>query len=190
MKRVGKDKRIRIGPIGEAVLVSVAVVGFVSVAVLFPGVTTLIAPFVRKKKYSPRQSIQRNVMSLIRQGLLKKTVSKNGTVHLELTRKGRWEAFLRAPKESREKRKGWDKQWRIIIFDVPQAKTKVRDELRRGVQMYGFKQLQQSVWVYPYACDNFVKILKEHLGVASDVLYMKVSYIENERHLRREFNLT
>ncbi len=184
-----KSLRQKIGPIGEAVLVSVALVGTISLLALFPGMTVLIAPFVKKKKYSPRQAIQRNVDSLVRQGFLKKTVLKDGSVQLELTRRGKFEALLRSPKEGDRKRNKWDGQWRIIIFDVPEMKSKIRNELRRGMRLYGFKQLQQSVWVYPYACDDFVKILKQHLGVSSDVLYLKVSYIENDKHLRREFKL-
>lgn len=184
-----KSLRQKIGPIGEAVLVSVALVGTISLLALFPGMTALIAPFVKKKKYSPRQAIQRNVDSLVRQGFLKKTVLKDGSVQLELTRRGKFEALLRSPKEGDRKRNKWDGQWRIIIFDVPEMKSKIRNELRRGMRLYGFKQLQQSVWVYPYACDDFVKILKQHLGVSSDVLYLKVSYIENDKHLRREFKL-
>lgn len=184
-----KSLRQKIGPIGEAVLVSVALVGTISLLALFPGMTVPIAPFVKKKKYSPRQAIQRNVDSLVRQGFLKKTVLKDGSVQLELTRRGKFEALLRSPKEGDRKRNKWDGQWRIIIFDVPEMKSKIRNELRRGMRLYGFKQLQQSVWVYPYACDDFVKILKQHLGVSSDVLYLKVSYIENDKHLRREFKL-
>ncbi len=79
--------------------------------------------------------------------------------------------------------------WRVIIFDVPQTKSKLRHELRRAVKLYGFKMIQQSVWVYPYACDDFVGILKKHLGLSHDVLYMKVAFIENDKQLRKEFEL-
>lgn len=187
----GKTQKIkqRIGPIGEAILVSMLVVGAVSFLAIFPGVTTLIAPFIKKKKYSSRQAIQRNVESLVRAGLIKKTLSPSGSVQLKLTKKGRWEAFLRGKSKDKKSQK-WDGTWRVVIFDVPQRKYRVRDELRRAMTLYGFKRLQISVWVYPYACDDFIELIKEHLGISSDVLYMKVSYIENDKHLRREFNLT
>jgi phenylacetic acid degradation operon negative regulatory protein len=83
----------------------------------------------------------------------------------------------------------WDGIWRVVVFDVPNEKTKVRNELRRAMKLYGFKLLQRSVWVYPYKCNDFTALLKSHLGTSNDVLYMEVKYIENDRLLRKEFAL-
>jgi phenylacetic acid degradation operon negative regulatory protein len=119
---------------------------------------------------------------------VKKTISPQGDIKLQLTRKGKWEAFLRFGSQDALK-KEWDGTWRVVIFDVPKTKDKIRSELRRAMKLYGFVMLQQSVWVYPYACDDFVVLLKEHLDVSHDVLYMKVAYIENDQHLQKEFKL-
>jgi len=192
MKSMQKEKSVvqkeRIGPVGEAILASIAVVGVVSILALFPGITYALAPFIKKKKYPRKQTIQKSVKSLVKAGLVSEKISKSGTVTLELTQKGKWEALLRTKSLDTKKEK-WDMLWRVIVFDVPQTKNKLRYELRRAVKLYGFKMLQQSVWVYPYACDDFILVLKKHLGVSNDVLYMKVSYIENDRHLRNEFKL-
>ena len=192
MKSVKKKKsrvqKPRIGPVGEAIIASIALVGVISVLALLPGMTCAIAPFIKKKKYPRKQIIQRSVESLVRAGLVSKKIHTDGTVTLELTQKGRWEALLRT-KSFDERKEKWDMLWRVIIFDVPQTKNKLRYELRRAVKLYGFKMIQQSVWVYPYACDDFVGILKEHLGLSHDVLYMKVAFIENDKQLRNEFKL-
>ncbi len=192
MKSMQKEKSVvqkeRIGPVGEAILASIAVVGVVSILALFPGITYALAPFIKKKKYPRKQTIQKSVKSLVKAGLVSEKISKSGTVTLELTQKGKWEALLRTKSLDTKKEK-WDMLWRVIVFDVPQTKSKLRYELRRAMKLYGFKMLQQSVWVYPYACDDFIFVLKKHLGVSNDVLYMKVSYIENDRHLRNEFKL-
>lgn len=187
-KNSGVKKRQRIGPIGETILLSMVAVGTVSVLMFFPMLATGIAPFLKKKKYSSKQAIQRNVESLITSGLVKRIYNKDGSIQLELTKKGKWEALLRSKSHDTKKAK-WDKIWRVVIFDVPQTKYKIRDELRRAMMLYGFKRLQLSVWVYPHACDDFIEVVKDHLGVANDVLYMKVGYIENDKHLRSEFNL-
>lgn len=178
----------RIGPVGEAILASIAVVGVVSILALFPGVTYAIAPFIKNKKYPRKQTIQNSVESLVKAGFVSKKINKNGIVTLELTRKGKWEALLHT-RSFDEKKEKWDMLWRVIIFDVPQTKSKLRYELRRAMKLYGFKMLQQSVWVYPYACDNFIGVLKKHLGLSHDVLYMKVAFIENDKQLRNEFEL-
>ncbi len=188
MTKKSTIQKMRIGPVGEAILAGVAVVGVVSVLALFPGVTCVIAPFIKKKQYPQKQVIQKSVESLVRAGLVSKKIHKDGTVTLELTQKGRWEALLRT-KTLDERKEKWDMLWRVIVFDVPQSKSKLRRELRRAMKLYGFRMLQQSVWVYPYACDDFVGVLKKHLGLSNDVLYMKVAFIENDTQLRKEFKL-
>ena len=181
-------KRVKIGHIGKAILGIVAVTGVVGVLALFPGVTYAIAPFIKKKKYVHKRAIQKSIDSLIRNGLLKKSFAKDGSVKIELTKRGRWEAMLTAPSIDTRSKK-WDRLWRVVVFDIPQDKQKERTELRRAMRLFGFKLLQKSVWVYPFPCDDFVLILKERLGISHDVLYMKVSYIENDTHLRKEFKI-
>ena len=181
-------RRIKVGTIGAAILTCIAVGGIVTVAALFPGITMVIAPFVKKKKYSPKQAVERNLDSLIRSGLVHQYVDAQGKLVLKLTKKGKWEAMLRHPKQDR-KQKQWDGIWRVVVFDIPKKKDAYRAHLRRAMSLFGFKMLQQSVWVYPYPCDDFVSVLKDHLGVTHDVLYMQVKYIENDSYLRKEFKL-
>jgi len=186
-----KAKKFKIGPVGEAIVLSIAAVGVVSVVALFPGVAHIIGPFLKKEKnkqYQVKQKISRSVESLVQSGVVRKYIDASGEVRLELTQKGKWEAFLRLGSKDTQHKK-WDRLWRVVVFDVPQSKDKMRRELRRAMSMYGFKMLQQSVWVYPHACDDFVALFKEQLGVSHDVLYMKVKYIENEERLRKEFKI-
>lgn len=186
---IRKKRKQKIGPVGEAIIASIAVAGVISIFALFPGLPYALAPFIRKKKQPRKQTIQASVESLIQTGLVMEKIRSDGTIELELTPKGKWEALLRSKKFDSRK-DTWDQLWRVVIFDVPQSKNKMRHELRRAMKLYGFKMLQQSVWVYPHACDDFIEILKKHLGVSHDVLYMKVSFIENDTHLRKEFHIS
>ncbi len=179
--------RMRVGRVGEALLLSVAAVGVVSIAILAPNALQILQPFFKKKKYSPKQAITRNIDSLVRSGLLKKSVGTDGTITLELTKRGVWESLLRGHKEVKKMK--WDGLWRVVIFDVPMAKRYMRNELRRGISLYGFHQLQQSVWVYPYPCDDFIKLLKEHLELSGDILIMEAKHIEGDKELKREFGI-
>ena len=190
-QKITNKRNIKIGPIATGVLGVVAVAGVVGVLALAPGVTVAIAPFLKKKKYDSKQAIDRSTNALIKNGILKKVIQKAGTEAVTLTRKGRWEAGIRGylNKERSKKAQKWDGLWRIIIFDVPESKRIVRTELRKAVSLYGFQQLQKSVWVSPFPCDEFVKLVKEYLGISNDVLYMTVNYLENDRHLRKEFNI-
>lgn len=181
--------RQKIGPVGEAILGSMAAVGVVSFFALFPGMAYVIAPFIKKKQHPRKQTIEKSVETLIRKGYVKKRFDKNGEVTLTLTQRGKWEAYIRFGSND-VLEKNWDGIWRVVVFDIPQDKNKLRKELRRAMSLFGFRMLQQSVWVYPYACDDFVSLLKSHLGVSHNVLYMKVSYIENDKHLRAEFKVS
>jgi DNA-binding transcriptional regulator PaaX len=184
-----KITRVRVSQAGRAMLGVLAGVGVVATLAVLPGLALAVGPFLpKKRKYQTNQTIKRNLDSLVRSGLVERVVLKDGTERIELTKKGRFEALLSHGTVSSKKQK-WDGAWRIVIFDVPNTKTKLRNELRRAMKLFGFISIQKSVWVYPYSCDDFLTILKSHLGVAHDVLYMKASYIENDSSLRKEFNI-
>jgi len=184
-----RTNNIRIGSIGVGVLGVVAVAGAISVVAVVPGVAVALAPFLRKKKYSPKQMIQKNVDSLLANGLLKYAVDKEGERSLTLTNKGRWEVGIRGLNGDSSTSKKWDHKWRMVIFDVPEHKTNIRNELRRALTLRGFHQLQKSVWVYPHPCEDFIELVKGKLGIDADVLYMIAEYIENDKELKREFGL-
>lgn len=54
----------------------------------------------------------------------------------------------------------------------------------------GFARLQDSVWVYPYDCEDVMALLKADLKLGAAMLYMVVEHIENDTHLRKQFSLT
>ncbi len=88
-----------------------------------------------------------------------------------------------------EHKKRWDKRWRVIIFDIPEYRRNTRDQLRVTMQNSGFYRLQNSVWLYPYDCEDFVTLLKADLHVGSAVLYMVVEKIENDQKIKDFFTL-
>ncbi len=181
--------RQKLGKIGEGVLMTIGTLGVVTIAVVAPNALSLLGGTFKRKKYSPGQSIKRNIESLLRSGLIKQTHNEGGEKVLEVTKKGKWEIALRHQRIESSEKKKWDERWRVVVFDVPNTKEKVRKELRRGMKLYGFYMLQKSVWVYPYACDDFILLLKSHLGLSSDVLYLTSDYIENDKHLRKYFRI-
>ena len=83
----------------------------------------------------------------------------------------------------------WDKKWRVIIFDIPEKKRRIRDHVRDILVAAGFQRLQDSVWVYPYDCEDVIGLMKTELGIGKYLLYMIVDQIENDRFLRMDFDL-
>ena len=41
----------------------------------------------------------------------------------------------------------WDGKWRIVIFDIPESKRRVRDLFRRRLKEWKFRVWQKSVWI-------------------------------------------
>ena len=87
------------------------------------------------------------------------------------------------------KKRRWDQRWRVIIFDIPERRRKIRDRLRSTMRELGFARLQDSVWVYPYDCEDLMALLKADLKLGVSVLYMVVEHIENDKYLREQFSL-
>ena len=167
------------------ILQTVEVTGVVSVILLAPNVLRAmkalgLIPSLRHKEY-----IKTARTRLARDGLIK---LENGNA--ELTAKG--EAVLRRLElinyRIKEPRR-WDKKWRLLVFDIPEKKKKVREEIRRILRGIGFTRLQDSVWLYPYPCEEVVELLKAELGLDRELIYLIVDTFEGERTVASQFNL-
>lgn len=122
---------------------------------------------------------------MVKKGLLK----YNGKFY-ELTLAGqeklrRWEFASFKFKKPRR----WDGKWRVIIFDIPDKKRKTRDQIRTLFKSAGFYLLQESVWVYPYDCEDVIALLKTDFGIGRNLLYLIVEELENDKYLREFFEL-
>lgn len=89
------------------------------------------------------------------------------------------------PRKSR-----WDGRYHVIIFDIPDKKKAAREALREKFRELGMVMLQKSVWVWPYECRNEIRLIQEVFGLnEKEVNYIVADYIEEERRLRKHFNL-
>ncbi|KKW41875.1 MAG: hypothetical protein UY91_C0010G0002 [Parcubacteria group bacterium GW2011_GWB1_55_9] len=57
------------------------------------------------------------------------------------------------------------------------------------MQEVGFVRMQDSVWVYPHDCEDFIALLKMELKIGKDVLYAIADTIEYDKPLRIHFAL-
>ncbi|HEY4498982.1 MAG TPA: CRISPR-associated endonuclease Cas2 [Candidatus Paceibacterota bacterium] len=106
-----------------------------------------------------------------------------------ITGKGKQEfRFMLASMESPRKRR-WDKKWRMLIFDIREERKNIREKVRRTLISLGFYRLQDSVWVYPYDCEDLVVLLKADFKIGKDLLYIISDEIENDEFLRKAFHL-
>ncbi len=182
---IKSKKKARRGDIQKIILHTIAATGVLAVTLVAPQVIGAMGKLGLLPNLRQGEIIKSSASKLVKRGLL---VYKDG--RYQLTHEGErtlrlWEIAdykLNKPKH-------WDKKWRVVIFDIPEKKKKVRDQVRNLFVSAGFERLQDSVWVYPYDCENIIGLLKTDLGIGRDVLCMIVDEIENDRYLREIFKL-
>ncbi len=77
----------------------------------------------------------------------------------------------------------------MIIFDIEERRRGVRDRIRQELWSFDLIKLQESIWVYPYDCEEAVTLLKAENKVGRNVLYVVVGEIEGDVQLKRQFGL-
>lgn len=177
--------------IGKIILGTIAAAGVLAVVAIAPNVLQVISLFDEKKKYHyPRKYyVKKAIGKLKERGLIEFEKSDNKTF-VRLTEKGERELLKYRLREAViEKPKKWDKKWRVIIFDIKEKRKMIREELRKELVNLGFKRLQNSVWIYPYECEELIIMLKSYFKIGKDVLYMVVERLENDRWLQKDFSL-
>lgn len=169
----------------KIILTTVGAAGLISVAILAPnalGVMQQLGFIPGKRQKEVFETARRR---MVKQGLLK---YENGFVRL--TSKGKQRLRQVELKDYQIiTPKHWDKKWRVLMFDVPEKRKKTRELIRITLQRIGFVHLQDSVWIYPYDCEELVMLLKADLKIGLDVLYLVVERFDGDKYFREHFKL-
>lgn len=194
MNSVSIEKRVttkvRRGQIKTAILQIVAATGVVALAVTAPNTLKAVPRRTLDLVFrGPRNSRDVAVSRLVRQGFLTREMHK-GKKTLRITTKGSQYLEHEQRKHALMRPSRWDKHWRIVAFDIGEKRRKVRDALRRELRNAQFHRLQDSMWVYPFPCEEFIALLKADLKVGRDILYIVAREIENDLWLKRHFALS
>lgn len=166
--------------------------GILTTALVAPKLLSLLGPPDRSKPRRKElyQRLTEARYRLKQRGLIQEE-KRGGRTYLRLTEKGSAsiEKILareyRIPGQIR-----WDGKWRILVFDIRENRKRARNLLRRLLKGVGFVRLQDSVWVYPYPCDEFMELVRAHLASGVGELRSFVAEaLESDRHLREHFDL-
>ncbi|MDO8593554.1 MAG: hypothetical protein Q7R59_01485 [bacterium] len=174
----------------QALLATVALTGVVLVATIAPNAPAAMAKLSSFKRAQLRYQYRTALGRLAAQGRIV-FEKRDGKKYARITKSGRKVLAFEQEKAklSNTKKRRWNGRWRVIIFDIPERRRRTRDRLRIVMQEVGFVRLQDSVWVFPYDCEDFVTLLKVELKIGAALLYMVVEHIENDKHLRAHFGL-
>lgn len=181
-------KRKKKQDIQHAVLAAVAVAGFVAFAAVAGNALQLL-DYLPNEKYNFKYRAKSAAGRLVAKKYAV-WVERGGKRYLRITPTGRRVlAFEKAKIALKNQKKKWDGRWRMVAFDIPERRGAVRFRLRSAMREIGFVRMQDSVWVYPYDCEDFIALLKAELKIGKDVLYAIADTIEHDRGLRQHFNL-
>ena len=191
-EKLKRERRINLT---KTILLTIAVVGFMVVIGAAPSLSQLLKAVSSKKKskhyekYGRTRRIESKLRLLEGAGLIKREII-NGRSSFILTDKGKLKLVHYGEILDKQKRRRWDGNWRIVIYDIWERTRGKRDLLREILKNLGFKKLQNSVWIFPHDSEELIFLLKTDLRLGRGVLYMTVNSIEDDYSLRKIFNLS
>jgi DNA-binding transcriptional regulator PaaX len=161
-------------------------------AAAFPGLFSELNRTSKKNKYS-RDQFKRAYQNLKYKKLIQIVQEDNEKFEVQLTNSGiaRVKTFYFKTLKI-QKPKKWDKKWRIFIFDIPakpKAYHQAREALRKKIKDLGFYQMQKSVWVYPYECEDEILFVAELFYVQKYIEILTVEKLLHEEKIKKIFNL-
>lgn len=178
----------------KQVLTLIGTGAFFAMAMIAPNTTRLGKAFLQSnedydwKKYNPFY-LRRAIKRLQKEKLVEITEENEQQV-VKLTQRGKRRILKYSLDELEIKiPKSWDGKWRIVIYDVKTNKHNLRSSFRETLKRIGFIQLQESVFIIPYPCDEEIAFLREYYGVGDEVIYIIAHKLENETIYRDYFGL-
>ena len=180
-------KRSQKGEVQKLILETVAAAGVLGVALVAPNVLGALRKLGVDVSGRKKEVVNASRKNLVATGILE--YDARGL--LRLTEKGKKKlrsierCDYQVPRPSK-----WDKRWRVLIFDIKEERKSLRDKVRQTLVMIGFVRLQDSVWVYPYDCEDIITLLKADFMIGKEVLYLIVDRIEYDHQLKDSFGLS
>lgn len=178
----------------KVILATIAFTGIIFVMATAPNIFQIFGSSKQGRKYS-RNQYKNAFYSLKRRGFVKVLKEKDDKIRIELTNSGKKRIrefsleniFIPKPKK-------WDKKWRVVIFDIPSKFYKIkfnkaREALRSKLKEFGFFQLQKSVWVYPYPCEDEILFIANIFEVEYCIEILTAEKMLHDNKLKYFFGL-
>ena len=90
----------------------------------------------------------------------------------------------------KQKNKKWTGKWYLVFFDVPEIQRNKRNYLRIFLKKLGFYPYQKSVYLFPYECEEEIKLIKKIVEGGKYMKYIVAEKIEDESEVKRFFQMT
>ncbi len=113
---------------------------------------------------------------------------KNDRIYL--TTKGRI-TIIKSIIKKKNRLKEWNGKWIAVIFDIPEKNRKERVFLRKELKWIGFKELQKSIWIFPFDIHKeLVALLKLwKVDFSGDIRILIIDAITEDARFKKLFHL-
>lgn len=188
MIRLRKDSR------GYQLLKLLAIGGAVTISLTSPIGAARLAKELRRYLFSSKRINKKAFvqdLKRLQERELLDWKEKEGVIELTITSQGK-KAILRYKIDELQLTRltSWDKIWRLVLFDIPHSKKKARDALREKLHDLGFYQLQKSIYISPFPCENEIEFITAFFGVREHVLLLPLQRFEGEAKLKHFLSLS
>ncbi|OGD57401.1 hypothetical protein A2V71_00145 [Candidatus Berkelbacteria bacterium RBG_13_40_8] len=177
-----KKRFIKIGETEKKIIKAIGAGIFITAAITIPNLPIALKPIFKLRGNKALQKLLKN--------LERKRFIDLGGEKIKLTSKGR--KMLRQMEVSKlniKKPKEWDGIWHLVSYDIPEKYKKSRDFFRYILESNGFFQIQESLWVHSYPCEEEIAVVSRQLSLRSNVIVMKTEKLPKEKEMQSHFGL-
>ncbi len=187
-----KNKRRKISsPTKQKILLLLAAGVALGFRPTIGGQLRVLKEISREWKTIDRQHLYRIVSEFKYDRLVEMAEQHDGTIRIVLSEEGKYKIReFNVDHLQLKKLKIWDKVWRVVFFDVPEKRRRIRDALREKLVQMGFFELQKSVFIHPFPCLDEIEFIVEFLDARPYVRYGELRNLTNEAEVKLHFDLS
>ena len=149
----------------------------------------LLKNYLKNKKFQKSKFLQDLKRLQVRE-LIEYRESPNGEVRMVLKSAGKKLVLhYDIDKIEIKKQKTWDKKWQMIIFDIPIKKRMASNALSTKLKSMGFYQLQKSIYIHPFPCENEIEFIASVFDIRKHLLILIIPHFEGAEKLIKYFDL-
>ena len=144
----------------------------------------------REWKKIEGEALHDSIRRLYQSKLIDARDHPDGSTTITLTAGGKQRCVTYRLDEMRiERPETWDRKWRVILFDIPEKRRRIRDALRHHLRRLGCYELQKSVFVHPFECRDEIDFIIEFFQARPFVRFIIAEEIDNALHLKQKFRV-
>ena len=192
-------KKVRkLYPTTKKILLIAGLGAFIAGSFILPGLPKIFMgkkfnynDFLEEDEWEPfdERRLRLKIKELQKQKMIKVFQSKEGFA-VKVTKKGHEKLLkYRLDDLSVKVPEKWDRKWRLVAYDIPKEKDGIRDHIRGILKEMGFLQIQKSLYIYPYDCEEVIEFVRQVYRVAEHVSLLVVGSLEEEEAYKDYFNL-